>query len=289
MARAIWKGHISFGLVQIPVELHTATRDDDLNFDLLDKRDMGRVGYKKVNKGTGEEVAADNIVKGYEYEDGQYVIVEDADFAKANVEATRSIDIVAFVEGSDIDPRYMVKPYYVTPTQKKAKAYGLLREVLKRSGKVGIAMVVLRSRQYVAALVVRERLLVLELLRYAAEVVNPDSLEAPPDDLAALGVSAPELKMAEQLVAGLEAKWDPTAYRDAYRDDLLALIEAKAKAGGVSTVATPLGEDDAPGGEVVDIMELLKRSLAARPKAGAVERPASAKPATVKAPARRKA
>ncbi|MES2639830.1 MAG: Ku protein [Myxococcota bacterium] len=286
MARATWKGHISFGLVQIPVELYLATRDDDLDFDLLDRRDMGRVGYKKVNKGTGEEVPADDIVKGYEVEDGQYVIVDDEDFAKANVEATRTIDIVAFVDGAEIDPRYMVRPYYVTPTQKKAKAYALLREVLRRSGKVGIALVVLRSRQYVAALVVQGRLLVLELLRYANEIVDPNTLEAPAEGLDAMGVTAQEMKMAEMLVAGLEADWDPKAYHDTYRDDLLALIEAKAAAGGLSTVATPIADEEG-GGEVVDIMELLKRSLAATPKKAAPKKTTPEKPA--KAPAKPRA
>jgi DNA end-binding protein Ku len=264
MARSIWKGHISFGLVQIPVELHTAVRDQDLNFDLLDKRDMGRVGYKRVNKRTGEEVPSSEIVKGYEYEDGQYVIVEDEDFAKANVEATRSVDIVAFVDAAEIDPRYMVKPYYVTPTQRSAKAYGLLREVMRRTGKVGIAKVVLRSRQYVAALVVKDGMLVLELLRYAAEVLDPATFELPAEDLKKLGVSPKELEMAERLVGGLEESWDPKAYTDEYRADLMALIEEKARSGGVTPVATPIAEEDGGGGgNVVDIMELLKRSVAA--------------------------
>lgn len=266
MARSTWKGHVSFGLVQIPVELYSAARDQDLSFDLLDKRDMGHVGYKKINKKTGEEVQGDDIVKGYEYESGQYVIVDDEDFEKANVEATRTVDIVAFVDGDAIDPRYMVKPYYVIPTQKNPKAYALLREVLKRTGKVGIAKVVLRSRQYIAALVVRGDILVLELLRYADEIIDPATLDAPSGDLEKLGVTAKEVEMAEMLVAGLDAEWEPEAYRDEYRDDLLALIQAKAKAGGVTPVAAPAARADDEG-HVVDIMELLKRSLEASPKA----------------------
>lgn len=266
MARSTWKGHVSFGLVQIPVELYSAARDQDLSFDLLDRRDMNHVGYKKINKKTGEDVQSDDIVKGYEYDHGQYVIVDDEDFEKANIEATRTVDIVAFVDGDAIDPRYMVKPYYVIPTQKNPKAYALLREVLKRTGKVGIAKVVLRSRQYIAALVVQGDILVLELLRCADEIINPATLDAPSRDLEKLGVSPKEVEMAEMLVAGLDAEWDPEAYRDEYRDDLLALIQAKAKAGGVTPVAAPAARADDEG-HVVDIMELLKRSLEASPKA----------------------
>ncbi len=261
MSRAIWKGHISFGLVQIPVELQAATRDQDLDFDMLDKRDMAHIGYRRINKRTGEEVPNDQIVKGYEYEAGRYVIVEEADFAKANAEATRTVEIVAFVDGDALDPRYFVRPYYVVPTQKKPKAYALLREVLQRSGKVGIARVVLRSRQYLGALIVREGVLVLELLRYAPEVLTAAGFEAP-GDLAALGVTDKEVALAELLVKGLEDTWDPKAYKDEYRDDLLALIEEKAERGDVKTVSEPADDETDDGGTVVDIMELLKRSVA---------------------------
>lgn len=264
MARAIWKGHVSFGLVQIPVELHTAVRDQDLSFDLLDRRDMARVGYKRVNKRTGKEVPSEDIVKGYAIEPGHYVIVEDEDFARANVEATKSIEIVAFVDGARIDPRAMVKPYYVVPASKNPKAYALLRAVLEESGKVGIARVVLRSRQYVGAVLVRDGVLVLELLRYAAEVLDPGVYSVPGGDLEELGVTEKELRMARLLVDGMESEWEPEAWHDEYRHDLLAAIEEKAKTGKIEVVAEERGEEES--GKVVDIMELLKRSVASAPK-----------------------
>lgn len=269
----MWKGHISFGLVQIPVELQTAVRDQDLSFDLLDRRDMAHVGYKRINKQTGEEIPADDIVKGYAYEEGHYVIVEDADFEKANVEATRTVEIVAFIDDGAIDPRYFVQPYYVVPTQKKPKAYALLREVLQRTGKIGVAKVVLRSRQYVGALMVRDGVLVLELLRYAPEVLDVANIDVP--SLETLGVTEKELDLAALLVRGLEAAWDPTAYRDEFRDDLLALIEEKARTGDVHAVT----EVPQEAGNVVDIMELLKRSVASEPKR-APARPAAKKAGT---------
>jgi DNA end-binding protein Ku len=264
MARAIWKGSISFGLVSIPVGLFTAEERDELSFKQLDRRNLSPVGYKKYNKATGEDVATDQIVKGYEYDDGRYVVMTEEDFAKANPEATQTVEITDFVEASEIDPMYFDKPYYLAPIGKSTKGYALLRETLKRSGKVGIAKVVIRSRQYLAAVIPRGPVLVLEILRYPDEIRGMDDLELPPEDVAEVGVSPKELAMAEQLVEGMAEPWDPARYRDEYRDDLLALIHAKA---GTGTVAAPTAAAPAERGDVIDIMTLLKRSVAEAGKA----------------------
>lgn len=263
MSRAMWKGHISFGLVQIPVELHTAVRDQDLSFDLLDKRDHAPVGYKRYNKRTGEELTAEHIVKGYEHEKGEYVIVTDDDFREANVEATQTVDLVAFVDAAAIDPTYMVKPYYVLPGRKAEKAYALLREVMTRTGRVGVARVVIRSRQYIASLYVQGKVLVLELLRYAAEVLDTKPFDLPGEDLGKLGVSERELAMAEKLVAGLQEDWDPEAYKDEYRADLMALIERKAAEGETAPRLQVAERAEGGKAQVIDIMALLKRSVEA--------------------------
>lgn len=266
MARSIWKGHISFGLVQIPVGLYPATQDADLSFHMLDRRDHSPIGYKKINKNTGEEVSSEDIVKAIEWSEGEYVELSEDDFAKANVEATQSIDIFAFVEQTAIEPRWFVKPYYVAPTKRSTKAYALLREVMRRTGKVALAKVVLRTRQYVAALLVVDDVLVLELLRYAWELRRPTDLDVPTADLAQLNVSARELQMAEQLVHGLSDQWQPEQYRDDFHDDLQALIEEKARTGTVTPRHLP---EEAEGAEVLDIMSLLKRSIEATTSARA--------------------
>ena len=279
MARVIWKGHISFGLVQIPVSLHPATEDHELTFHLLDKRDHSPIGYKKVNKRTGEEVGQADIVKAVELDD-EYVVLDDADFEKANPQATQTIDIVAFVDAAELEPRYFVKPYYVTPPKKNAKAYAILRETMRRIGKVGIAKVVLRTRQYVAALLVVEDMLVLELLRYASEVRDFAEFELPGADLAQLGVSARELEMASRLVEGLAQRWDPKEYRDEFADDLKAAVEEKARSGQV-TAKREVAEDE--GAEVIDILSLLRRSVqeaqTSRQKAPKAAAPAKKHPA----------
>lgn len=280
-ARTLWKGHISFGLVQIPVGLYPATQDQDLSFHLIDKRDQSPIGYKKVNKRTGDEVTQDDIVKAVEWQEGEYVILEEEDFAKANVEATQTIDIVAFVDANAIEPRYFVRPYYVAPTKKSAKAYALLREAMRKSGRVGVAKVVLRTRQYVAALVPIEDMLVLELLRYQHELRDLDEYDVPGDDLEKLGVSARELKMAEALVEGLADTWDPKRYRDDFHDDLVAVIEEKARTGQVTTKHAVAEEGG--GAQIIDIMSLLKRSIEATAKLKGESKPARTKTSTAKA------
>ena len=267
MARAIWKGSISFGLVSIPVGLFSAETRDEISFRQLDKRNLAPVGYKKYNKQTGKEVELDDIVKGYEYEDDRYVLISDEDLRRANPEKTQTVDITDFVELQDIDPEYFDKPYYLAPLKKNAKAYALLREALKRSGKVGIAKVVIRSREYLGAVIPHNEVLVLEILRYPHEIRGVDDLELPSDELEKMGVTDREVKMAEMLIDGMTAEWDPSKYHDSYRDDLMALIHKKIESGQTEVLdESPAPEVDAEPKGVIDIMSLLKKSVEATSK-----------------------
>lgn len=259
MARAIWDGTISFGLVQIPVGLYTAETRDDINFDMLDRRDMSPVGYQRYNRNTNEPVDWDDIVKGYEYEDGEYVIVDKEDFKRANVKATQTVDIVQFTDADSIDPMMFEKPYYLVPDKRGVKPYVLLREVLRKTNKVGIARVVIRTRESVAAVMVKGPALVLELLRYEHELVKPSEYDLPAEGKKGPQVSPAELKMAERLVSDMDAPFKPEEFKDTYRDDLMALIQRKIKEGDVEEPEQPV-EAPEPS-NVVDIMSLLRRSL----------------------------
>src|ERR1041385_3938028 len=231
MARSIWKGSISFGLVNIPVGLYTAEQSNDLSFTQLDSTDMAPIGYKRVNKRTGKEVEWGNIVKGYEHRDGKYVIMTDEDFVRANAEAARTVEIVDFVEASQIDPSFFEKPYYLAPMKGGSKGYALLRETLKRTEKIGIAKVVIRTREYLGAVIARGPLLLLEIMRYSHEIRPFDDLELPGEDIKELGLSEKELKMAEMLVESMVEDFDATKYRDTFREDILALIEKRVAEG----------------------------------------------------------
>jgi DNA end-binding protein Ku len=265
MARAIWKGSISFGLVNIPVGLFSAASPDELSFRQLDKRNMSPIGYKKYNKNTGDDVESDEIVKGYEYESGHYVVLSDEDLRRANPEKTQTVEITDFVDLDEIEAVYFDKPYYLAPTGKNKKGYALLREALRRTRKVGIAKVVIRSREYLAAVVPQADVLLLEILRYPHEIRSADDLEVPHGELKDLGVNERELEMAERLVEGMTAQWDPTRYQDTYRDDLMQLIQARIESGQTDAPdETPVAEIDAEkSGDVIDIMALLKRSVEA--------------------------
>lgn len=270
MSRAVWKGAIAFSLVNIPVVLYPASGANELDLHLLDRRDFAPVGYQRINKRTNQPVAAEDIVKGYEYEDDQYVVLSSEDFRQANVEATQTVDIVGFTGAADIPAYYFDTPYYLEPGKQGAKAYALLRETLRRSGRVALAMVVIRTRQYLAAVIPVGPVLVLNTLRFAKELRPPEALDLPGDDLKALGVSASEQSLAERLVDGMAVEWSPEQYRDSYRDDLLARIKHKIDHGETHVLAEPAeGEGRAERGEVIDLMALLKRSLEQRPaKAG---------------------
>jgi len=264
MARAIWKGSISFGLVHIPVGLFSAEKTNDLSFRQLDRRNLSPVGYRKYNKATGEEVESDVIVKGYEYESGHYVVLSDEDLLRANPEKTQTVEITDFVDLEDIEPVFYDKPYYLAPTGKNAKGYALLREALKRTRKVGIAKVVIRSREYLSAVVPQGNVLVLEILRFADEIRATDDLEVPGEDLQAMGVNDREIEMAERLVEGMTAEWSPEKYHDTYREDLMGLIQGRIDSGQTNEPdESPVPEVAEGRGDVIDIMSLLKRSVEA--------------------------
>jgi DNA end-binding protein Ku len=263
MARSLWKGAISFGLVNVPVELHSAKkRAAELDMTMLDKRDLAPVGYKRVNKSTGKEVAWGDVVKGYEYKDDKYVVLSDEDFRRANPEASRTVDILAFVELADIEPQYFETPYYLKPEKRGEKAYALLRETLQKAGKAGIASVVIRTKQYLAALVAQDDLLVLNTLRYAAELKAPSELEIPKAK-----VTPKELDMALRLVEDMADDWQPAKFKDTYREDLLKRIKEKVKAGQTEelTEPDPDAQKPAKGAEVIDLMALLKKSVGKKP------------------------
>lgn len=268
MRRALWKGAISFGLINIPVELFTAEKHDELDFTMLDKRDLSPVGYKRFNKKSGREVQWENIIKGYEYEDGKYVLMSDEDLRRANVEATQSIDIQCFVEMDQVPILYYEQPYYLAPTRGGDKAYALLRETLLASGKMAIAQIVIRTRQHLAALLPQGEMLNLITLRYPTELRPPDDLTVPSRTARKSGVSKQEVEMARALVEHMSADWEPEQFRDTYRDDVLKLIQKKIKSRQVHAVAEPEEQAAAPSGgaKVVDLMALLKSSLEGRGK-----------------------
>jgi DNA end-binding protein Ku len=301
--RVLWKGAISFGLVHVPVSLYPATRSESLSFDMIDKRDFSPVGYKRYNKRTGEEISRENIVKGYEYEKGEYVVVSDEDFKQANVEATQTVDIVAFVDAAAVAPYYYDTPYYLEPGKRGEKGYSLLREVLRKTGRVGIANVVIRSKQHLAALIPLERMLLMNTLRFAHEIRPASELSLPEEGLH--GLSEKEIAMAERLVDDMtEKNWDPTQYKDTYTSDLMAQIEKKIQSGQTHAITPVSGEDAQPrkGAEVIDLVSLLRRSLEKKgkgaepgeedaPPAKEQKRAAARKPASrlaKKAPAQRK-
>lgn len=277
MPRSFWTGTVSFGLVEIPVALYPAENpEEELKFNLLDKRTMKPVGYERVNKETGEKVAWGDIVRGYEYEKGEFVVVSDAELGKADVEKSKTIDIVGFVETAQIDPVHFVKPYYLAPTKKQSKGYALLHKTLEKSGKCGIAKVVMRTRQHLAALTTRGPAMVIVLLRYADEIRPPSSLDISEADLKALKIGDKELELAERLVDEMTMEWKPERYHDDYREDVLSLIERKAKAGKLEEIEAPHAKPRRRG-EVHDLMPLLKRSLeeSARPMRAAAGRRAA--------------
>lgn len=264
MAHPIWKGSISFGLVNIPVELYSAEgAEEKLDFGFLDKHDLSPVGYKKFNKRTGKDVQAADLVKGYEYEEGRFVVLTSEDFIRANVKATQTVEIIDFVDPSDIHPVYYVKPYYLIPAARGHKSYALLREVLKKTGKAGIAKVVIHTREYTGAVIPYKDVLVLNILRYFYELRGLREFSIPGEDLPKLGVTDKELTMAEKLVEGMVAEWKPERHHDTYREELLAYIHKKITAGEVEKVeeALPAAEEVRARGEVIDLMALLKKSI----------------------------
>jgi DNA end-binding protein Ku len=271
MARSMWKGAISFGLVHIPVEMYPAASDKGLDLHMLDRRDFSPIGFKRYNKTTGKEVTWDDIIKGYEYSDGEYVVLSDEDLRRANPEATQTIDILAFVDAGDVPLVYYDQPYYLAPGKGGDKVYALLRETLKKVGKIGIAHVVIRVKQHLAALVCVGDTIVMCTLRYADEIRDPGELKIPAKDAKNASITDKELKMAMALVQGMSEDWEPEQYHDTYREDVLALIERKVKAKQTKTITMPdPDQKPAKATNVIDLVSLLQASLGKKPGKTAV-------------------
>ena len=266
MPRAIWKGAISFGLVHIPVSLVSATSSQGVDFDWLDKRSMDPVGYKRINKTTGKEVTKENIVKGVAFEKGRYVVLSEEEIRSAHPKSTQTIEIIAFVASDQIPLQNIDTPYFLAPDKRGGKVYALLREALKKTGKVALANVVLHTKQHLAALMPLESALVLVMLRWPAEVRSLDELELG-SDVTKPTLAKGELDMAKRLVEDMSADWQPDEYRDSFQDKIRALVAKKAKAGKIEDVETAEGGEERKSADVIDLTELLKRSLAGKPAA----------------------
>lgn len=260
--RVLWKGAISFGLVHIPIALHPATAEQGLDFDWLDKRSMDPVGYKRINKKTGQEIEKENIVKGIAYEDGQYVILSPEEIEAAYPKTTQTIELEAFVPAADIPFTFLDRPYYVSPINKGAKVYALLREILLKTGKAGIARVVIQTKQHLAALIPVGPVLVLNLLRWSDELRTFEELSLPAQGIKAANLTDKEMKMGEQLVADMSTEWNPEAYNDSFKQQIMKLVKEKVKAGETESV-TPIEalETSGPSATIYDLTELLQRSL----------------------------
>jgi DNA end-binding protein Ku len=253
MARALWKGSISFGLVNIPIELHTAVRDHRPKFRMLHAKDTSPVKFERVCIRDGRPVAWEDLVKGYEYSKGHFVVITKEDFRAAALEKTRTVDILDFVKAEDIDDRFFETPYYLVPAKGGERAYALLREALRESGRIGIATFILRDAQHLAAVEVIENALVLSVMRFADELVDVHQFDFPSVD----SLRKAELDMAKALVNSLAAEWDPSKYTDKYRENLMRIIQAKLK--GKEVELEPIAEPRQA--EVVDLMERLRKSL----------------------------
>ena len=255
MARAIWKGNISFGLVNIPIALYPATRREELKFRLLRKSDLSPVNYKRVAEKDGREVSWDQIVKRYEYEKGKYVVLKDEDFQRVDLEATQTVDIKDFVDQEEIDPMFFYKPYYLEPQKGGDKAYALLRDSLKDTNKVGVAKVVIKTRQYLAGVKPEEGVLVLELMHFADELADAEKLHLPRK----MEVGKREMNMAKSLIDSMTSKWEPEKYKDHYREALMEVIEEKVEAGGKEIEEKPRKAPKPT--KVIDLVSVLQKSL----------------------------
>jgi len=255
MARAIWKGSISFALVNIPIALYAATQREELKFRLLRKTDLSPVNYKRVAEKDGKEVPWDQIVKGYEYEKGKYIVLREEDFQRVDLEAAQTVDIQDFVDLEEIDPMFFYKPYYLEPQKGGDKAYALLRDALKDSKKIGVAKVVIKTRQYLAGVKPEDGALVLELMHFADELADPAKLRVPKK----VEVGKRELHMAKSLIDSMSSKWNPEKYKDDYREALMEVIEEKVEAGGNEIEEKPKKAPKPT--KVIDLVSVLQKSL----------------------------
>jgi len=282
MARPIWTGTLSFGLLNVPVSLMSGERNVDLHFRMLDSRDRKPIRFERVNADTGEEVPWKDIVKAYEYDKGSYVVLEEDDIRSAAPESHEAVEVETFVDAGTIDPRYYEKPYLLVPAKKAEKGYVLLRETLRSTGKVGIARVVVRTREYLCAVMPHGDALVLMILRYPQELVDPEDYKLPSGSLSEYRINSKETAMAEQLIESMSGEWKPDEYHDEFRERLHSLLKKRIKAKGGTTKVEeePVPrEDDATN--VVDFMSLLQKSLDAKKRTPAA-RKTPAKKATAK-------
>ena len=263
MARVLWKGAITFGLVHIPVELYPAEERKEFKFSMLDKRDFSPVGYKRFSKRSGKEVEWNDIVKGYEYEKDQYVVLSDEDFRRANVKASQTIDIEAFVAAGEIPPQYFETPYYLVPTERGQKVYALLRETLRSTGRVAVAQVVIRTAQHLAAVVPVGKILMLNTLRYADELRSTKEFALPDEGLKGVKVTTKEVDLAKRLIDDMTEHWKAAEFKDTYHEDLMRRIHEKIKKGETKQITEPdTGDTEAPrSAQVIDLAALLKQSL----------------------------
>ena len=263
--RVLWKGAISFGLVHIPIGLHSAVQNQSVDFDWLDRRSMEPVGYKRINKVTGKEIERENIVKGIKSGDGEYVILEADEIAAAYPRTTQTIEIEAFVSLDAVPFVYLERPYYVAPINKGGKVYGLLREVLAESRLAGLAKVVIQTKQHLAVLFPCGPVLILNLLRWDDEVRDWDALNLPSQNKKELGLSEKELNMARELVRDMTMEWEPERFTDSFREQIMQLVQEKIDAGETTEVTQPEPEEAESGGaRIYDLTEMLQRSLKGR-------------------------
>ena len=251
--RAIWKGSISFGLVYIPIAVYPATKEEKLSFRQLRATDLSPIKYKKVAEADSKEVAADQIVKGFEYERGHYIVLKDDDFAKVRIESTHSIDITDFVDVTQVDPKFFYKPYFLEPQKGGEKAYALLHKALSGTGKIGIAKVVIHNREYLASVKPDGLFLILDLMHFASEILAPEELK----NGSATAITDKELKMAHSLIESMSAAWEPEKYRDEYRNAMMEIIEQKAQHKEIAKRPTPAMRTT----NVVDLVKVLQESL----------------------------
>lgn len=261
MAKAIWQGSITFGLVDIPIGLHPADNEHDLDLTMLDKRNFSPVGYRRFNKATGKEVEWSQIVRGYEYEKGAYVVLSDADLKRASPELTKEIAIESFVDREEIDPMLYDKPYYASPLRKNRKSYALLVETLARTGKVGISSLAIRTREHLAMIEARDGVLVVHTLRYPDEVRTPEDVGI--SKIGKAGLAPKEIQMAVQILEGMTESFKPSKHSDRYRKSVMKLVKQKIAAGAIHEITPDEKPEREPakGGKIIDLMPLLRQSL----------------------------
>jgi DNA end-binding protein Ku len=268
VSRPIWKGHISFGLVNVPVILYSAESRANISFKLIDSRDSARIRYERINEDTGEEVPWNRIVKGYEYDDGNYVLLSEEELERASAELTRTVEIEQFVDVDDISPIYFERPYYLVPDKGGEKGYALLRTAMANAGKIGIALIVIRARQYLSAMMPVGDLLVLNLMRFHQEIRDIADFDIPASRFRDQHISKKEMELAGQLIEGMSGDWDAKKYQDEYRAALMEMIQRKIDAGEFEPLEVPEEEEEDEEPATINLMDVLRQSIETKGKSG---------------------